>query len=218
MGADLAELLVGLGADPGAARSLVAELADRHGEAHRRYHSLEHVAEVRSEAERLLAVEPDADPVAVELAIWFHDAIYDPTAGPGESEGASADLAHDRIPALWDVDRDRVVAEVERLVRLTVGHAVEPDDRSGAVLVDADLWILSAPPERYDRYVAAVREEYAHVPDDAWIAGRGSILTRFLVGLDDLYAAGPDDDRAARRARAGANLRRELASLRPSPD
>ncbi|QXC59695.1 hypothetical protein KSP35_15060 [Aquihabitans sp. G128] len=209
-------LLVHLGASPGAARSVADELAARHREPQRRYHSLEHVTEVLAEVARLLPLEPEADPVAVELAAWFHDAIYDPTAGPGESEEASAHLAHDRLPALWEADRDRLADEVDRLVRLTVGHAVEPHDRSGAVLVDADLWILSSPPERYDRYAADVRAEYAHVGDEAWIAGRGSILTRFLVTASDLYAAGPTDDRDARRERATANLRRELASLRPT--
>lgn len=212
---DVEELLVGLGAAPGAARSVAQELVDRHREPQRRHHSLEHVTEVLAEAARLGATEPEADPVAVELAVWFHDAIYDPAAGPGENEAASADLAHDRIPALWEVDRDPLVAEVERLVRLTVGHVVTPEDRSGAVLVDADLWILSAPPARYDRYAAEVRAEYAHVSDGAWIAGRGSVLTGFLAAMADLYAAGPDDDRSARRARATDNLRRELASLRP---
>jgi len=214
--ADVGALLEELGAAPGAARSVAQELVERHREPHRGYHSLEHVAEVLAEVGRLLPFEPDADPVAVVLAAWFHDAIYDPTAGSGESEEASAELAHDRIPALWEADRDRLVAEVERLVRLTVGHAVAPDDRSGSVLVDADLWILSSPPERYDRYAADVRAEYAHVGDEAWVAGRGSILTRFLVGIGDLYGAGPAGDREARRQRATANLQRELASLRPS--
>lgn len=206
---------MGLGASPGAARSLAGELVARHREDHRHYHSIDHVSEVLAEATRLLRFEAEADPVAVELAVWFHDAIYDPAAGPGESEAASADLAVDRLPALAEADRDRLAHEVARLVRLTVDHRVEPADRSGAVLVDADLWVLSAPVERYDRYVADVRAEYGHVADDAWTAGRSSVLARFLAGIGDLYAAGPDDDRLARRSRATANLRRELASLRP---
>ena len=61
--------------------------------------------------------------------------------------------------------------EVVRLVLLTAGHEVEPGDRNGAVLVDADLSILGAPPERYARYAADVRAEYAHVDDDG-VAGR----------------------------------------------
>lgn len=209
------ELLRELGASDGAARSVEQELVERHAEPHRRYHTLEHLREAETEADRLLALEPEADGVAVHLAIWFHDAIYDATAAAGESEAASADLAVDRLPSLWEADRDRIAEEVARLVRLTADHRVDADDRTGAVLVDADLWVLSAPADRYDRYAADVRAEYAHVADEAWVAGRGSLLTRFLVGLGDVYTAGPEADRAARRDRARDNLQRELAALRP---
>ena len=161
------DLLRELGASDGAARSVHRELLERHAEAHRRYHTLEHLQEAQTEADRLLASEPEADRVAVHLAIWFHDAIYDATAGAGESEAASADLVVDRLPSLWAADRDRIAEEVARLVRLTAAHRVEPHDRTGAVLVDADLWVLSSSPERYDRYATDVRAEYAHVAGDA---------------------------------------------------
>lgn len=206
--------MVDLGAVPAVARSLQDEVEARHREAHRRYHDLEHVAEVLAEVDRLLPQEPTADRAAVTLAVWFHDAIYEPTAGPGESEAHSADLVLDRLPAFATTDRDRLAEEVARLVRLTAGHVVQASDRSGAVLVDADLWILSAPPERYQRYVADVRAEYAHVPDPAWAVGRGAVVRRFLDHLPALYGAGPIDDREARRDRAALNLQREHDALR----
>jgi predicted metal-dependent HD superfamily phosphohydrolase len=206
-------LLVTLGADPGAARSVSDELRARYAEAHRRYHTLEHVREVLAEINRLLLHELEADPVAMVLAAWFHDAIYDVNVGSGESEQASADLVLDRLPALDATDRDVLAEEIARLVRLTAGHRCDRDDRSGAVLIDADLWILSAGRDRYDRYVADVRAEYAHVPDDAWTAGRGDVVRQFLARSDELYVAGPDVDRRARRTRATDNLRRELQGL-----
>lgn len=208
------QLLVDLGAVPAVARTLHDEMCDRHREPHRRYHDLEHVTEVLAEVERLLPHEPSADAAAVVLAAWFHDAIYDPTDGPGSSEAHSADLVLDRLPAFATTDRDRLADEVARLVRLTASHAVTASDRSGAVLVDADLWILSSTPERYDRYVTDVRAEYAHVPDPAWVAGRGAVVERFLQHLPTLYTAGPLEDREARRDHAALNLQRELDALR----
>lgn len=189
------------------------DLRARHAEPHRRYHTGEHVSEVLAEVARLLPLEPSADAEAVVLAARFHDAIYDVRAGGGASEDASARLAAVDVRAAGG--SAALADEVARLVRLTAGHTVDPDDRSGAVLVDADLWILSAPADRYDRYAAAVRAEYAHVPDDVWSTGRGQVLDRFLVAADtgDLYTAGPPADRATRRARAVANLTRERASL-----
>ena len=189
------------------------DLRARHDEPHRRYHTEEHVGEVLAEVVRLLPHEPAADAEAVELAARYHDAIYDVRAGGGASEDASARLAAVDVRAAGG--SVALAAEVARLIRLTAGHSVDPDDRSGAVLVDADLWILSAPPARYDRYVDEVRAEYAHVPEATWRTGRGQVLDRFLAAASDgsLYGAGPVEDRAARRARAVENLTRERQSL-----
>ena len=100
--------------------------------------------------------------------------------------------------------------EVARLIRLTAGHAVEEGDRLGEILVSIDLSILGAPEDRYDAYVTAVREEYAHVPDDLWRTGRSAVLQRFL----DAQVIYPDPAFAQwLETQARANLSRELASL-----
>ena len=208
------QLLVDLGAVPAVAHALQAELRARYSEPHRHYHDIEHLSEVLAEAYRLLPEEPRADAAAVTLAAWFHDAIYEPGGGAGESESLSADLAIDRLPAFATTDRDRLAEEVARLVRLTIGHHVAATDRSGVVLIDADLWILSSTPERYRRYVDGVRAEYAHLPDEAWRAGRIAVVRRFLDHLPGLYGAGAFDDREERRDRAALNLQREIDALR----
>ena len=52
----------------------------------------------------------------------------------------------------------------------------------GLTAKPADLAVLAAPPERYGRYVAAVREEYRHVSDTDWRTGRAAVLTDLLAG------------------------------------
>ncbi|MGW5671933.1 HD domain-containing protein, partial [Micromonospora sp. NPDC003776] len=104
-----------------------------------------------------------------------------------------------------------LVTEVRRLVLLTAGHAVPPEDPDGALLCDADLAILAAPPAAYDRYAAAVRREYAHVPDPAFRAGRAQVLTA-LLALPALYRL--PEPHARWESAARANLARELATLR----
>jgi predicted metal-dependent HD superfamily phosphohydrolase len=100
--------------------------------------------------------------------------------------------------------------EVARLIRLTAGHQVEAEDRLGEILVSIDLSILGAAPSDYDAYARAVREEYAHVPDAAWRAGRARVLQHFL----DAPVIYPDPAFASRlEPQARANLSRELASL-----
>ena len=172
----------------------------------RGYHDLRHLAEVCVRV-RELTEEGGApcDRVAVLLAAWFHDAVYD---GRPEPEDRSAAWAEDELPAL--VTDPGTVAEVARLVRLTETHRPDDADANGCVLSDADLGILAAPRERYDEYAADVRREYPHVPDDAFRAGRATIL-RDLLAKDHLFHTAY----ARRRweADARANVERELAAL-----
>lgn len=192
------------GASPAAAAEGLADLQARYGEPHRRYHVLDHVTEVLA----ALPGGPSAeDPVAVRLAAWFHDAVYDPRAT--DNEAASAALAT-RTLSGWGAPAS-TVRRVHALVLATDHRRPPPEgDRDAALLVDADLAILGAAPVRYDAYVAAVRAEYAHVDDDAWRTGRAAVL-------DTLLARRPLYRTAAARARgedrARANVARERATL-----
>jgi predicted metal-dependent HD superfamily phosphohydrolase len=181
------------GADPAAADRVGRELVTRWEEPHRRYHDIAHLR-------RMLGVlGPDA-PVAVRLAAWYHDAVYDPRAA--DNEQRSADLAAEQLPALG-IDP----AEVVRLVLLTRDHAVEPGDTHGALLCDADLSILATAPDEYAAYTRAVRAEYAFVPDHAFRAGRAAVL-RGLLALPALFHSHPEWEAPAR-----ANLTAELSAL-----
>ena len=106
---------------------------------------------------------------------------------------------------------DARVDEVERLVLLTAGHEPAADDANGAVLCDADLAVLAGPPDAYAAYASAVREEYAHLSDAEFTAGRIAVLEH-LLALPTLYRT-PE---AARlwTERAAANLSAELGLLR----
>ena len=196
---------------PGAARPQLEaagrELLARYAEPHRAYHDVTHLGEVLA-AVAMLA-EHAADLPVVVAAAWWHDAVYDVTAAAGHNERASAELAREALRS-WSVPPDRT-ARVGDLVEMTAHHDPAPGDRDGEVLSDADLAVLAADPDRYARYVAGVRREYAHVPDDAFAAGRAAVLAD-LLRHDRLYrtAAGL----ARWEAAARANLRRELAALR----
>jgi predicted metal-dependent HD superfamily phosphohydrolase len=182
--------------------ALFLDLLDRWGEEHRRYHGRTHLLAVL-EALDLLA-EPARPPRAVVLSAWFHDAVYRGIAGQDEED--SARLAEDRLRhAGLPADE---VDEVARLVRLTADHRPEPGDDAGALLCDADLSVLGGEPEAYARYLAAVRQDFAHIGDRDFAAGRAAVV-RQLLEHDPLFATS--------RARelwleaAHRNLRGELA-------
>lgn len=181
------------------------ELHDRHREPVRSYHAVEHVEAVLANLARL-----DARTPVTELAAFFHDAIYDPRAS--DNEEASAQLAEHHLGALG-VD-DGVIAATATIIRATAGHALPDDAPAGtAEFLDADLSMLGASPERYGWYAQAIRDEYAHVPNDAFRAGRAAMLTNF-VEREQLFLT--DAGVALWDAAARRNLKNELAELRSS--
>ncbi len=152
-------------------------LIDCYNEPHRRYHTTEHLAYVLDIVD-LLEAEADR-PDAVRYAAWFHDAVYDIAIDSHlTNEERSARLAQGvlrrmRLPK-------GLIAEVSRLVRDTADQQLDPNDRDGAVLCDADLAILGSEPDVYRVYAAHVREEYRHIRDAQFRPGRIRILRDFL--------------------------------------
>ncbi len=178
------------------------ELLERWGEQHRKYHSRTHLLAVLEALDTL--TEPSAPPATVVLAAWFHDAVYEGVAGQDEEE--SARLAEDRLALAGLPPAD--VAEVARLVRLTATHAPKPGDDAGALLCDADLSVLGGNEDSYARYLAAVREDYAHVSDDDFAKGRAAVV-RHLLALDPLFHS--QRAQALWHEAAARNLAAELA-------
>jgi predicted metal-dependent HD superfamily phosphohydrolase len=169
-------------------RALEADfLLSRWSEEHRRYHTVQHLAEVLAAIDELAAAD-EADPVSTRLAHvagWYHDVFYDPQAAQGSNEHRSATMARDHLNALG-VARGNVDV-VEALVTMTSDHDVDRVPgrmaswrHTASVFHDADLWILSAPPSRYREYAEQVRSEYALVPTALFAQGRARILSRFL--------------------------------------
>lgn len=142
---------------------------------------------------------------------WYHDLHYDPRAAPGSNEHRSATLARDHLHRLGA--DDDLVDLVETGVLMTATHEVDgelPHTPVLEVFHDADLWILSAPPQRYARYREQVREEYAQVPAETFRAGRATIIGTFLA-RPRIYRTEHAHERWTERARANVSL--ELAEL-----
>ena len=171
------DLMARLGIDANPARPVMAELRALYGEAGRHYHTLDHIAALLL---LLDAHEHDVtDRDAVELAIFFHDAIYDPARS--ENEAASAALAGKWLTTLkLPVG---LVAKVERYILATRHNAGGwlPDDADLALLLDLDLSILAAERPVYAGYAKAIGREYAMFPDDVYRPGRKKVLSAFLA-------------------------------------
>lgn len=181
-------------------------IAAGYGEPHRAYHDLAHI-----EALLGLVLRHRDDlraPDEVALAVLYHDVVYDPTRG--DNETASAALASAQLTALGAPER--LVSRVVHLVDMTRHGAAVPsaDDRDLAWFLDFDLSTLAAVPEVYDRYAAAIRREYAFVPEPAYREGRARVLRGFLA-QPALYRT--PELSAIWEAPARANLAREISAL-----
>ena len=177
--------------------AVVAELAGRYGEPHRRYHNAAHIAEVLGWFDWVAESATWGRPGDVLWAVWFHDAIYDPLAKDNETK--SAELA-----AMFGAS----VRSCE-LIRLTArhGHLAPSDvDRDAALFLDCDTAILGAEAGAFDAYDAAIRDEYHAVADAAFRAGRGAFLRGMLerprLFLSDLFHARLDGVARSNLARA----------------
>jgi predicted metal-dependent HD superfamily phosphohydrolase len=174
-----------------------------YAEKHRHYHTSEHINHCLVEVDRArtLAREPDE----VELALWFHDAIY--VTRSNENEAKSAEWAVEFLESNG-VDSKRV-ERVRDLIMATT-HDANPRDADAMLLVDIDLSILGADPQTYLRFEKNVRKEYSWVPAILFRRTRAGILQSFL-DRPSVYATPSFCDRLEVAARA--NLRSAIAEL-----
>ena len=200
------ELWQRLGVPRSADAALAGEfetLTTRYAEPHRHYHTAQHIAECLTSFDG--ARELCEQPAEVELALWFHDAIYEPRAKDNEAQSAiwavhvmgEAGIASDAC--------ERVHALI-----MTTRHDALPVTPDEQVLVDIDLSILGADAVRFDQYEQQVRAEYGYVPQFLFNRTRKKILQGFLA-RPSIYSTRHFSHQLEKRARE--NLARSLSKL-----
>jgi predicted metal-dependent HD superfamily phosphohydrolase len=189
--------------DPGPCH---AWLAAAYAEPHRHYHTAQHIAEG---FQILDAAGPQVGPpLAVELAWWFHDVVYDPKAHDNE-ERSAAQVRQWLTEAGVETS---LVEKVNRLILATKHHdpALEDD---APIIVDVDLSIFGQPTVRFQEYENQIRQEYAWVPAAVFAVKRAEVLETFLA-RPRIYHTDWFFTRYEIQARA--NLQKALTQLRSS--
>jgi predicted metal-dependent HD superfamily phosphohydrolase len=190
---------LGVGDSP-ALRRLHGDVRRRYAEAHRHYHTQQHLAECFDKVRDILALAER--PAEVLVGLWFHDAIYDTRRH--DNEERSAEWARSAARELGaGAERAQRIYDLIMCTR----HTAAPVGIDAQVLVDADLSILGAPPARFAEYEAQVRREYDWVPDETFRTGRARILSE-LLGRAQLFSTAPFRERYEAPARR--NLRDSL--------
>jgi predicted metal-dependent HD superfamily phosphohydrolase len=174
-----------------------------YSEPQRAYHTLQHLNECLMALDQTVAHISLAEAGVIELALWFHDAVFDPRAS--DNEERSAELARSALAST----RTELAEVIARLILDTKRH--EASSRASEWLLDIDLAILGQPAARFDEFEAQIRQEYAWVPIGVYAAERGKIMANFL-SRDRLYQTGYFHSRLDAAARN--NLQRLMERLR----
>ena len=185
------------------ARAVYEDLIARYGASERRYHNLGHIQACLQLLDTVRGLAGSAD--AIELAIWFHDAIYD--SHRSDNEECSAQLAAE---ALARLGAPGTLATVVSDLILATRHQAVPARPDAAILVDIDLAILGQPAAIFDAYEAGIRAEYGWVAEEDFRLGRSKVLRGFLR-RPRIYATEYFHEALERAARE--NLARSLARL-----
>lgn len=178
------------------------QLLARYAEPQRKYHTLQHLQECLALFDEVRALAEH--PAEVEMALWFHDAIYE-VKGSGNEERSAAWA----FEALLAAGVDAGPAALVRDLVLVTRHSGSPVSVDEQVLVDIDLSILGADTPRFDEYERQIRAEYSYVPGFLFRRKRKQILQSFL-DRPAIYSTAVLRDRLEARARE--NLGRAIRS------
>lgn len=172
-------------------------------EPHRVYHTLGHLNQCLGELDAAGELVEEFD--ATEMAIWFHDIIYQYGARDNESLSAHAfkDIAGPHMAADFV---DRVCEFI-----IATQHTGKAQDIGEAYMVDIDLSGFGLPWEGYLADSNALREEAPHVSDEQYYSGKLRFLDG-LLGWKSLFQTDYFRNRLEQRAKE--NIRRYSADLR----
>ena len=181
--------------------AILTELQAGYGETGRHYHTDRHIVSLLNQAAGL----DFQDAEIAQLAIFFHDLVYDPLRN--DNERRSAEIMIHRLLDHVPVDRLNHAAAI---IEATANHQ-PTGNRDTDLVLDLDMGILGQPWPIYETYARDVMAEYLpHTGEAAWRKGRVSLfidptLARGKIFITEPFK--PFDDLAME------NLRREKAWL-----
>jgi pantetheine-phosphate adenylyltransferase len=173
-----ASLMVSLG-NPKGSNKVLEDLLASYGESHRAYHTLEHVMNMLDELEKVKSLLVNKE--AVEMAVWYHDVVYEPDTK--NHPKIASNEARSAYRARLDMEKlglsESLWMKVGELIMATA-HKGQVTDPDAQFIADLDLAILGKPEKEFATYETGVREEYSFVPEEEFRAGRSRILRSFM--------------------------------------
>ncbi len=151
---------------------LYGALYSAYSESQRHYHTVQHIVECLDHFHDIKTHLTDA--LSVELAIWFHDVIYNPQANDNEQQ--SADYMKQVLESVLVAEQ---MEKIYAWILATQAHAPTAH-LDLAYLLDIDLAILASDPMRFAEYECQIQQEYAWVEPALYVQKRQQVLRHFL--------------------------------------
>jgi predicted metal-dependent HD superfamily phosphohydrolase len=185
------------------AEDVYRDLEGHYSHPNRHYHDLRHIGACLKHFDAINGqlTRPDA----VEMALWFHDAVYQPDADDNERRSAELFLG------LAEGGADSSFLEVVRDLVMMTAHPSKPTSVDEQFTVDIDLASFGLPWEVFIRLGELVRNEFPHLSDRDF----ESVQLQFFEELaGQPYFFFTDFFRSRYEAAAQSNLRRRITQLR----
>lgn len=158
-------------------RAIIAAYTD----SGRHYHTLRHLCDIFTLLDQYrYQLE---NPLAVDLAVFYHDIIY--STYNHDNEERSAKYAQQDLQLLGC--STNLINLVTDLITATKQHKPLQQTNDFYCFLDADLAILAAPPDTYKQYTKNIRQEYSSVPNLLYRQGRAKVLRAFLERASIYY-------------------------------
>lgn len=181
-----------------------------YSESHRHYHTLSHIVDGLDDMWKWSLSRKHIDVNAVELAWWFHDAVYKEQSCVNEKR--SAQLAKSVCEhALLNTE---LTNHVQELI-MDTEHVIIPNTVDGKFISDIDLLIFSKSNKIFSQYCEDIRKEYGWVEQKEFRINRQYILKTFLnkIKTKSLYYS-ITTSHSWYLKRACLNLQNELNNLK----
>jgi predicted metal-dependent HD superfamily phosphohydrolase len=206
------EMVTAAGGRTDLVKPMVLELSRRYiNRGRRSHHNIFHIEDVGRVLEQYRHLAQNFS--ALKIAGDGHDIFYVPGGTTNEKESAAF---MQRMLLKLEMPEE-ISTEVNRLIMLTAHHQTTEDDGDGKLLIDADLSILAAEPERYKRYTQAIKREYVDsgiVPKKDFRAGRADYLEKLLDTKQREHIFLTEEIRQRWEDAAQHNVRSELQRLK----
>ncbi|MBF7074193.1 hypothetical protein ISG33_12355 [Glaciecola sp. MH2013] len=169
----------------------------------RSYHTIAHLESVLKCLDSVDHLAQRRD--EVEIALWFHDAVYKPFSSSNESD--SAKWASDFLQSngASDTSQKRVFDLV-----MATAHQSSTNSIDENLIVDIDLSVLGRSRADYNAFSRGVREEYRRVPSFIYRRKRKEVLASFL-SRDRIYTF--EQFQKKYEASARENIAKEIETL-----